>query len=613
MKKDKGLSPVVAVLLMVAITVVAAAGLYVWYSGMAGSSGATTSEKTSGALSEWWKGAEEGLKAAKDLELSFDPSTVELIGPMIEIPEWKPGEEGMWIVLGPPEVSVINESFSASEYNEWITLGNRSIVPGSEIVHNATNYTITYSRGTDYEMDYFSGRIKVLEGGSMTVPGSYLINYSYYTGYVEYEPGNSTHFEAQYNELTKGCFKFAGEGGWESDGNELCGCCDAIGIWVPPRNVMEENDYKLMNTFMHEGEFIVFKATVTNTGTEKLEDVKLVIAETPHDNCWWTLHAVETKEGLVWVEPNTEVGALDKQGPDVTLTELMSIEMTGVEPVDTYFGVEEGYMSAKVALGEAYATFAHSVDDAGIHYVFNGYKVSHMPLMLDFNHSVNAGPVLGSTYENLTAYNKVIDEDVGTNDTVVGPGLELVNPATTPTGHDVIAADNGQVPYITYMYKLPYHMAAVVDDADALKAALQEVNPNWNLTTLVSANWEDWLKAYYGVTALNDSIVKTILEELTDNRLLVDTVALVVNEDEIIAEHSSNVYELGDIEPGESKSTWIVLGNRHFAPEVLDLPSFRDGIPYSLPIQVYSGGKLLGETSYTIYFKDTGYMSEAHA
>ncbi|WP_456486531.1 archaellin/type IV pilin N-terminal domain-containing protein [Candidatus Alkanophaga liquidiphilum] len=605
-KKDKGLSPVIAVLLMVAITVVAAAGLYVWYSGMAGSSGATTSKETSGALSGWWKGAEEGLKAAKDLELSFDPSTVELIGPMIEIPEWKPGEEGMWIIP-----SVTNETFT-SLYDQWVQLAHTNIVEGSETVTDTSGAT-TYTSGTDYEMNYIAGQIKVLSGGNMSNNTDYYIDYEYIIGgSMEYEPGNSAHFEFQFNDTTKDYFKFDGEGGWDSDGNELCGCCDAIGIWVPPRNVMEENDYKLMNTFMHEGEFIVYKATVTNTGTETLEDAKLVIAETPHDNCWWSLHAVETKEGLVWVEPNTEVGALDKQGPEKTLTELMSIEMTGVKPVDTYFGVKEGYMSAKVALGEAYATFANPVDDAGIHYVFNGYKVSHMPLMLDTNHSVNAGPVLGSQYDNLSAYNKVIDDDLGLNDTMVGPGLELVNPATTPTGHDVIAADNGQVPYITYMYKLPYHMAAVVDDADKLSEALSKVNSSWNLTTLVSDNWEGWLTAN-GYTTTTDEGVKEILEELTDNRLLVDTVALVVNEDEIIAKHSSNVYELGDIEPGESKSTWIVLGNRHFAPEVLDLPSFRDGISYSLPIQVYSGGKLLGETSYTIYFKDTGYMSEAHA
>lgn len=610
-KKDKGLSPVIAVLLMVAITVVAAAGLYVWYSGMAGSSGATTSKETSGALSGWWKGAEEGLKAAKDLELSFDPSTVELIGPMIEIPEWKPGEEGMWVKIGDPEST--SEYYSPVVRGTWHSLSHAPIVPYTEKVYNTSHTDWEYSRDTDYEMDYLGGRIKVLSTGSINESDNITIEYDYYT-WTEYELGNSTHFEFQFNDSTKDYFKFDGEGGWDSDGNELCGCCDAIGIWVPPRNVMEENEYKLMNTFMHEGEFIVYKATVTNTGTETLEDAKLVIAETPHDNCWWSLHAVETKEGLVWVEPNTEVGALDKQGPEKTLTELMSIEMTGVEPVDTYFGVKEGYMSAKVALGEAYATFANSVDDAGIHYVFNGYKVSHMPLMLDTNHSVNAGPVLGSQYDNLSAYNKVIDDDLGLNDTVVGPGLELVNPATTPTGHDVIAADNGQVPYITYMYKLPYHMAAVVDDADTLSDALSEVNSSWDLTTLVSDNWEGWLKANgYSDVDTNEETVKDVLEEKTNNRLLVDTVALVVNEDEIIAKHSSNVYELGDIEPGESKSTWIVLGNRHFAPEVLDLPSFRDGISYSLPIQVYSGGKLLGETSYTIYFKDTGYMSEAHA
>lgn len=522
----RGLSPVIAVLLMIAITVVAAAALYVWYSGMAGSSGATTSEKSSTTLSGWWKGAEEGLKAAKNLELSFDPSTVELIGPMIEIPEWKPGEEGMWID--------------------------------------------TDGDGT----------------------------------YEEYTVGDPTFFEFQFNDSTVGNFSFAGEGGWESDGNELCGCCDAIGIWVPPKNVMEENDYKLMNTFMHEGEFIVYKATVTNTGTETLKDAKLVIAETPHDNCWWTLHAVETNEGLVWVEPNTEAGVLDQQGPEATLAELMAF---GAEPVDTYFGVKKGFMTAKVALGEAYATFANSTDDAGIHYVFNGYRISHMPLMLDYNHSVYAGPVLGSSmYDNLTAYNKVIDDDLGWNDTVVGPGLELVDPATTPTGHDVISADNGQVPYITYMYRLPYHMAAVVDDPDKLSAVVG------GLDQLVSENWKGWLEANGYNTTGNDNVTK-ILEDLTDNKLLVDTVALVVNEDEIISEHSSNVYELGDIEPGESKSTWIVLGNRHFAPDVLGLPSFTDGISYSLPIQVYSGGKLLGETSYTIYFKDTGYMSEAHA
>ena len=600
-KKDKGLSPVIAVLLMVAITVVAAAGLYVWYSGMAGSSGATTSKETSGALSGWWKGAEEGLKAAKDLELSFDPSTVELIGPMIEIPEWKPGEEGMWIT-DPASVTDATD-YVIVTHDTWTSLSHEYIVPGSETVKNTTNPSWVYSRDTDYVMDYPGGRIKVLSTGNINESDNITIEYSYYASWTKYDVGNSTHFEFQFNDTYKDYFKFDGEGGWESDGNELCGCCDAIGIWVPPKNVMEENDYKLMNTFMHEGEFIVFKATVTNTGTETLEDAKLVIAETPHDNCWWTLHAVETDEGLVWVEPNTEVEVLDKQGPEATLAELMAF---GAEPVDTYFGVEEGYMSAKIALGEAYATFANSTDDAGIHYVFNGYRVSHMPLMLDFNHSVFAGPVLGSTYDNLTAYSKVIEDDLGLNDTVVGPGLELVDPATTPTGHDVISADNGQVPYITYMYRLPYHMAAVVDDPDKLSAVVG------GLSNLVSENWEGWLTAN-GYTTTTDEGVKEILEDLTDNRLLVDTVALVVNEDEIIAEHSSNVYELGDIEPGESKSTWIVLGNRHFAPEVLDLPSFTDGISYSLPIQVYSGGKLLGETSYTIYFKDTGYMSEAHA
>ena len=76
---DEAVSPVIAVILMVAITVVLAATVYVWVSGFGGSSGTpakTISLASDGALSNGWKNftvasATSGMKWS-DIKLTID-------------------------------------------------------------------------------------------------------------------------------------------------------------------------------------------------------------------------------------------------------------------------------------------------------------------------------------------------------------------------------------------------------------------------------------------------------------------------------------------------------------------------------------------------------------
>ena len=167
---------------------------------------------------------------------------------------------------------------------------------------------------------------------------------------------------------------------WDSDNsfvdnNELCGCCDAVGI-LDMDNA----------AFAHEGTFLPVKVSVTNNGKKVMGDTKLVIPETPHDNCWWMLHAEEDEDGnLVWTFPDGTV-------------------------MDTYFGVDIGYTAAAVAGGDAYSDYDIVKTNAGIMYYFNGYKVTHVPLALDND---------SATYGGITT----IDE---LNDLMDGSG--------TPTG-----------------------------------------------------------------------------------------------------------------------------------------------------------------------------------
>jgi hypothetical protein len=64
----------------------------------------------------------------------------------------------------------------STTYTSWIYLAYKPIEEKSETVTNAAG-TTTYSRDTDYLMDYYNGRIKLISGGSMAASTAYLIDY----------------------------------------------------------------------------------------------------------------------------------------------------------------------------------------------------------------------------------------------------------------------------------------------------------------------------------------------------------------------------------------------------------------------------------------------------
>ena len=75
--------------------------------------------------------------------------------------------------------NIVNETFNSSEYDTWVNLANSGIAPYTEKVTNTTDET-PYQRGTDYEMDYVAGKIKVLSGGNMSNNTDYHIDYEKY-------------------------------------------------------------------------------------------------------------------------------------------------------------------------------------------------------------------------------------------------------------------------------------------------------------------------------------------------------------------------------------------------------------------------------------------------
>lgn len=87
--------------------------------------------------------------------------------------------------------NVVNETFNSSEYDTWVNLANSGIVPYSEKVTNTTDEN-PYYRGTDYEMDYIAGKIKVLSGGNMSNNTNYHIDYEKYE--TTYYSINATKF-----------------------------------------------------------------------------------------------------------------------------------------------------------------------------------------------------------------------------------------------------------------------------------------------------------------------------------------------------------------------------------------------------------------------------------
>ena len=74
-------------------------------------------------------------------------------------------------------ISVGNYDPALSGKEIWKKLTNKPIKPESETVTNAAG-TTTYTRGTDYEMDYINGRIRLKNGGSMAEATTYLVDYT---------------------------------------------------------------------------------------------------------------------------------------------------------------------------------------------------------------------------------------------------------------------------------------------------------------------------------------------------------------------------------------------------------------------------------------------------
>lgn len=72
--------------------------------------------------------------------------------------------------------TVTAEAFASTTLNSWVTLANAQIKYQSEAVTNAAA-TVTYTRDTDYTMDYLNGKIKPLSTGSMLATTNYKISY----------------------------------------------------------------------------------------------------------------------------------------------------------------------------------------------------------------------------------------------------------------------------------------------------------------------------------------------------------------------------------------------------------------------------------------------------
>ena len=66
---------------------------------------------------------------------------------------------------------------SGAAHGTYVTLANTMLKPGSEIVTNAAG-TVTYTRDTDYTINYTDGKITTISGGDMVVATAHLISYT---------------------------------------------------------------------------------------------------------------------------------------------------------------------------------------------------------------------------------------------------------------------------------------------------------------------------------------------------------------------------------------------------------------------------------------------------
>jgi len=73
---------------------------------------------------------------------------------------------------------VTGESFtSAAAHGTYVSLASKPIKESSETVTNVAG-SVTYTRDTDYTIDYSNGKITTISGGSMVVSTTYKISYT---------------------------------------------------------------------------------------------------------------------------------------------------------------------------------------------------------------------------------------------------------------------------------------------------------------------------------------------------------------------------------------------------------------------------------------------------
>ena len=86
----------------------------------------------------------------------------------------KQGETWDSVTIKASNVPVTNEQFTAS--TSFVNLAESALQTGSESVYDP-GAAGQFERGTDYEMDYSNGEIRILSGGGMTASDTYQIDY----------------------------------------------------------------------------------------------------------------------------------------------------------------------------------------------------------------------------------------------------------------------------------------------------------------------------------------------------------------------------------------------------------------------------------------------------
>lgn len=67
--------------------------------------------------------------------------------------------------------------------DDWVSLSQADLVPGSVLVANNTSVSTIYAENLDYTVDYTTGRLRRIDGGSVTSGSTVSIWYFYYRRY----------------------------------------------------------------------------------------------------------------------------------------------------------------------------------------------------------------------------------------------------------------------------------------------------------------------------------------------------------------------------------------------------------------------------------------------